>query len=118
MAAKAETGPIRKPSRRPKNNTLKNLKKLKTKEHSMITIKLCLFASLSETLNTREELIPLPTGSTVAELKHQLMTRGEAWQKLNEHNILCAVNHEMLNQFEKVLKHNDEVAFFPPVTGG
>jgi len=32
-------------------------------------------------------------------------------------NILCAVNHEMANESTKVCE-SDEVAFFPPVTGG
>lgn len=104
----------------------------------MITIKLCLFASLSETLNTREEYITLATGSTLSELKNTLIARGDAWQALADHSILCAINHEMVNhqnatlnktalkgcEFESsaskstVLHNNDEVAFFPPVTGG
>ena len=32
-------------------------------------------------------------------------------------NIMCAVNHEMANESTKVCE-SDEVAFFPPVTGG
>ena len=104
----------------------------------MITIKLCLFASLSEILNTREEYITLATGSTLSELKNTLIARGNAWQALADHSILCAINHEMVNhqnanynktaledsEFESsvlqntVLHNNDEVAFFPPVTGG
>ena len=32
-------------------------------------------------------------------------------------NILCAVNHEIANDSTQ-LSDNDEVAFYPPVTGG
>lgn len=84
----------------------------------MITIKLCLFASLSEALNIREELIPLPAGSTLSHLKKHLIAHDAKWQALNDERILCAINHEMVGQHDLALNNNDEVAFFPPVTGG
>ncbi|WP_053982189.1 MoaD/ThiS family protein [Marinagarivorans algicola] len=84
----------------------------------MITIKLCLFASLSEALDTREALIQLPPGSTLSSLKSNLIHRDTKWQALNDDRILCAVNHEIIGQPEFMLNNHDEVAFFPPVTGG
>ena len=94
----------------------------------MITIKLCLFASLSEALNTREEYITLSKGCTLSELKNILLARSDAWKILSDQNILCAINHEMINPHNAalnnsalksiVLNNNDEIAFFPPVTGG
>ena len=82
-----------------------------------ISIKLCFFAALSEALNTREEQIQLPQGSTLNDLKNSLLKRGEKWQAMHNNTILCAINHEMINH-NPVLQHQDEVAFFPPVTGG
>jgi molybdopterin synthase sulfur carrier subunit len=33
-------------------------------------------------------------------------------------NLRCAVNQEMARDFDTPVKAGDEVAFFPPVTGG
>lgn len=45
----------------------------------------------------------------------------DAWQQVTDHprpaNVLAAVNHEYVG-FEHHLTDGDEVAFFPPVTGG
>lgn len=43
---------------------------------------------------------------------------GPEWEKvLRAPNIIVAVNHEVVSH-EHVLHDGDEVAFFPPVTGG
>ncbi|MFT6207270.1 MAG: molybdopterin converting factor small subunit, partial [Colwellia sp.] len=40
------------------------------------------------------------------------------WQHyLTNNSLLCAVNHQMVNN-DFLVKAGDEVAFFPPVTGG
>lgn len=48
-------------------------------------------------------------------------TVGDLWQELNSQaldtRVLCAVNEEYVN-FDHALRADDEVAFFPPVTGG
>lgn len=48
-------------------------------------------------------------------------TVNEAWQQVTNRprpaNILAAVNHEYVG-FDHPLADGDEVAFFPPVTGG
>ncbi|KPW39523.1 hypothetical protein ALO51_04766, partial [Pseudomonas amygdali] len=46
-----------------------------------------------------------------------LLQRGEAWQVLAEQNLMCARNQELCKPTEP-LSDGDEVAFFPPVTGG
>ncbi len=73
------------------------------------------FASLKDNLNTASETIDIETGATVASVKNQLIEKHGA--KHFPNNILCAVNHEMVDDNTTVAE-GDEVAFFPPVTGG
>lgn len=78
-------------------------------------MKILFFASLKESLNTASEAITIDSYATVASIKNQLIEKhGE---KSFPKNILCAVNHEMADDTTTVTE-GDEVAFFPPVTGG
>jgi len=75
-----------------------------------ITVKF--FARLREELNIDEERIDAQAGLTALHV----------WQKLTGQTslpaqILIAVNHEYVKESVTV-NDNDEVAFFPPVTGG
>ncbi len=75
------------------------------------------FGQLKELLNTTELKIE-GEYQTVAELRQQLQKKGENWQEFLAHGrALVAVNQTMSNE-QSVLSDNDEVAFFPPVTGG
>lgn len=70
------------------------------------------FASLKELVGRSEEAVDASTGVTVSEL----------WRCLNPalplpDNTLAAVNMEYA-AFDAPVKDGDEVAFFPPVTGG
>lgn len=82
-------------------------------------IKLLYFASLRETLGTSGEQLKLPADvSTVAALRTFLATRGDAWQTLlRSQNLRAAVNQKMSGP-DAAIADGDEVAFFPPVTGG
>ncbi len=82
----------------------------------MITI--VFFAALREQLGCDQLKIAINKPSTVDEVKQQLINKHPDWQHLlHGESILCAVNHTMVSHdFE--LKPGDEVAFFPPVTGG
>jgi molybdopterin synthase sulfur carrier subunit len=78
------------------------------------------FASLKEQLGKDSEIIEVPQGiATVAALRGHLMARGGEWQAaLAEKKLVrAAVNQEMA-QPAAPIKAGDEVAFFPPVTGG
>ena len=78
------------------------------------------FARLKESLNYSTEEMELPEGvKTVAQLKTHLAKRGEAWANLFNGNqtIRAAINHRLVDN-EAAVKDGDEVAFFPPVTGG
>ncbi len=81
-------------------------------------IKILLFAQLRELLNCGKIEFPASTSITVAQLKTQLAARGDRWHLLfAEQTVLVAVN-QVLSDDHQHLQAGDEVAFFPPVTGG
>jgi molybdopterin synthase sulfur carrier subunit len=76
----------------------------------MITVRY--FASLRETMGRDRDVLEPQTVVTV----------GDCWARIADDpslppNLLVAVNMEYAN-FEHPVKDGDEVAFFPPVTGG
>jgi molybdopterin synthase sulfur carrier subunit len=78
------------------------------------------FASVKESLGTDAEVIELPAGAaTVAAVRAHLRARGGAWAETlaETRRITAAVNQDMAKPAAAV-KAGDEVAFFPPVTGG
>jgi molybdopterin synthase sulfur carrier subunit len=78
------------------------------------------FASLKEQLGKDAEEIDLPAGvATVAALRAHLVKRGGDWQAAfaEKKLVRAAVNQEMALP-AAAIKAGDEVAFFPPVTGG
>lgn len=83
----------------------------------MIDIKVCYFASLSEVLGLKEETLEIATPITIDALRKMLIARGGKWQALNDTQLLQACNHEMVKA-DTLLAKGDEIAFFPPVTGG
>ncbi|MGD9952137.1 MAG: molybdopterin synthase sulfur carrier subunit [Burkholderiales bacterium] len=83
-------------------------------------VKVLFFAALREQLGTPGEEIELPAGvGTVAALRSHLRQRGGAWElALADGKLVrAAVNQDMVPPSAPV-KSGDEVAFFPPVTGG
>ena len=85
-----------------------------------MSVKLLFFAGLREQLGVSKEAIELPLDvNTVEALRSHLMERGERWQKALAPNraLRVAVNQAMAQAGTQV-KPGDEVAFFPPVTGG
>ncbi|AJP48413.1 molybdenum cofactor biosynthesis protein MoaD [Rugosibacter aromaticivorans] len=82
-------------------------------------IHLLYFAGLREALGVTTETLVLPTGvDTVATLREFLAARGAPWTALvTIKNLRAAVNQQMAGQ-DTHIQAGDEVAFFPPVTGG
>jgi sulfur-carrier protein len=83
-------------------------------------MKLLYFAWLRQRIGTAEEVIEPPREvKTVAELVSWLKSRGPTYAEAlkNPKLVRVAVNREYV-PFEHAVKPGDEVAFFPPVTGG
>lgn len=82
------------------------------------TLSILYFASLGETLCTNSETLAVDNSVvSVSDLIALLAQRGENWQLLQDKTTKCAVNQTIASK-DQPLNHNDEVAFFPPVTGG
>ena len=74
------------------------------------------FARYREALGLDSESVDGEFAS-IDQLRAHLAQRGGAWQILAESNLMCARNEELC-KLDEGLADGDEVAFFPPVTGG
>ena len=76
------------------------------------------FAGYRERLGLSREQLPFDAQlSTLAALRAHLLARGGVWQALAADNLMCARNQELCG-LDQELADGDEIAFFPPVTGG
>lgn len=82
-------------------------------------IRVLYFASLRERVGSGGEELPLQDSQTIGDLLDRLRARGGAWAEAlgPARPVLAAVNQEMA-QPDSPVRDGDEVAFFPPVTGG
>lgn len=81
-------------------------------------IKILFFARLREQLSTDSLQIPASENLTTESIRQQLAKTDELWAKVMvADSLLVAVNHQITDWSHNV-KAGDEVAFFPPVTGG
>ncbi|CAM3912833.1 molybdopterin converting factor subunit 1 [Rheinheimera salexigens] len=82
-------------------------------------IKILFFAALRERLQCAEQQLKLSsTPMTIAAVLKQLQTTDSQWQQaLSQADLLCALNQQLVSMTTQV-NAGDELAFFPPVTGG
>ncbi len=70
------------------------------------------FASLRETIGRAEDQLEIAENMTIADIWRQVNP-----EHIQNQQMLCALNMEYVD-WGTVVQANDEVAFFPPVTGG
>ena len=81
-------------------------------------IRLLFFARLRELLDCNELELETVAGESVAQLAQRIVDqRGDVWQILLHEDTRCAINQEVVD-YEATISDGDELAFFPPVTGG
>ncbi len=82
-------------------------------------IRMLYFAGLRERLGQSGEALPVEDSHTVADLIARLRQRGGVWAETMdaEQTLMMAVNQVMAGPQTRV-SDGDEVALFPPVTGG
>ena len=83
-------------------------------------INLRFFASVRELVGAGQEVLELPQATTtVGELRAVLVARGGNWaEALAEGKLLRMAHNQVMCRADAPLADGDEVAFFPPVTGG
>lgn len=85
-----------------------------------MAIRLRLFASIREQTGVEEERLELPAGvDSLGALRAHLRGRDAAWSESLDlsKGVRGAVNQRMADE-QAPVRDGDEVAFFPPVTGG
>tara|TARA_B100000963_G_scaffold315592_1_gene294847 strand:- start:307 stop:558 length:252 start_codon:yes stop_codon:yes gene_type:complete len=83
-------------------------------------LKIFYFAELREFLGKNEDDIDISSKTKISDVLEKLKSEDkkykEAFKKVK--NIRCAVNCEYVESFDYEVINSDEIAFFPPVTGG
>lgn len=82
----------------------------------MVTVKF--FGQITTLVKCRELVLTDVRFANVDELRKHLAQRDKKWAlALLDSSVLSAVNHTFCD-YSQCLNDGDEVAFFPPVTGG
>jgi len=81
-----------------------------------MSIRVLFFASLADITGTREAELEASAGLNVASVLARLIDTYPQLEALRP-SILCALNSEFAGA-ESPVRDGDEIAFFPPVSGG
>ena len=82
-----------------------------------MSIKVLYFASLREEIGRGGDVVDISSDKSSSPLSVEQLWVNSTGQKSFPDNLLVAVNQEYTNP-QALLNDGDEVAFFPPVTGG
>lgn len=82
-------------------------------------IKVLFFAQVRELLGTAQLDVAAQSQPMTAEsLRMQLASTDEKWARVMASDKLLVAVNQTISRWETEVKDGDEVAFFPPVTGG
>lgn len=81
-----------------------------------MNLKVMYFARYRERLGVDAERVE-GAFAVLDDVRQALVARGAPYDVLGEQNLMCARNEELC-KLDEPLEEGDEVAFFPPVTGG
>jgi molybdopterin synthase sulfur carrier subunit len=83
-------------------------------------INLRFFASIRELVGTGQEVLEVAESlATVGAVRQYLLARGGNWEyALAQGRALRMAHNQVMCDADTVIGEGDEVAFFPPVTGG
>lgn len=82
----------------------------------MITV--LFFAQVREKIGRTQIQLTDRTNMTTESIRQQLSVTDVSWQQaLEKDNLLVAVN-QTLSDWDTSVRDGDEIAFFPPITGG
>ena len=81
-------------------------------------IRVLFFAELREQLDCEEIILDVSTPIAITQLREQLVQQCPHWANfLHSDKLLFACN-QVMAKATQLINDGDEVAFFPPVTGG
>lgn len=82
-------------------------------------IKVLFFAQVRELLGTAQLDWQQPSEAITAEmLRSQLAATDDKWARVMASDKLLVAVNQTMSHWDTLLQDGDEVAFFPPVTGG
>ena len=83
-------------------------------------MKILYFAKIKEIIGKNEDLINIDAETTVEDIVKKLKLIDESYKLAFKDikNVKCSVNCNYINSFQTKVTNDDELAFFPPVTGG
>ncbi|MFT5593812.1 MAG: molybdopterin synthase sulfur carrier subunit [Oceanicoccus sp.] len=81
-------------------------------------IKILFFAQLRELLKTSELKLDIVAPCSVSQVKQKIIALHPQWESfISGSALMASVNQELVSD-DHMVQAFDEVAFFPPVTGG
>ena len=83
-------------------------------------MKILYFAKIKEIIGKNEDSIIIDEETTVEDIVKKLKLINKSYKLAfgDLKSIKCSVNCNYINSFQTKVTNKDELAFFPPVTGG
>ena len=83
-------------------------------------MKILYFAKIKEIIGKSHDSINIDKQTTVKDIVEKLKLIDKSYKLAFKDlkNVKCSVNCNYINSFKIKVTNNDELAFFPPVTGG